>query len=165
MKINEFRWTSLAMTMALVISMMVLTSCGDDEPDGEASIVGQWEMTNINVLKTTNYEDIASSFAEVDAVVYEFREDRTMIQYVQKHGKWYIAGKALYTLHPEDTKYGLINFDCYESVGVAISCFNRGSITYEYSLTRKSLSLNAAVSRIDMKFKPTSGVTATEYNQ
>ena len=165
MKKMKYRWALLAMVVALATSMMTLNSCGDDEPDGEASIVGQWEMSNIKVLKNNNLDKMSAYFTEVDAVVYDFQEDKTLIQYVQKHGKWYIAGKARYTLNPLGPKYGTVNLDCYFNTGIPIPNFNSGVLNYEYYLTTKSLSLNAVIERIEMKFKPTSGITATEYNQ
>ena len=48
---------------------------------------------------------------------------------------------------------------------VFISSFNVGSINFQYSnLTSKSLTLTGAITHpYGLKFKPTSGVSATEY--
>ncbi|MBR6489287.1 MAG: hypothetical protein IKT03_02005 [Muribaculaceae bacterium] len=168
MKTIEFRWTLLAMTMALVMSMMALTSCGDDEPDGDVSIVGQWKLSNINVLKDNNLDNMSSYFREIDDIVYEFHEDGKFTQYVHKHDKWYIAGLGFYRVSPKNNNIGTVYIEFFLNLQhdyIPIPYFNISNMNYVYYLKSNSLTLSAVVERIEMKFKPTSGITATEYNQ
>jgi hypothetical protein len=147
---------------------IVLTSCGKDEPESEGSFIGQWELKNLDDLANNVQLSPYGVFSETDGIVFEFKEDGTMVQYLHTHNKWYIAGRALYRITKRiDKKSGWINFDFSFNIPVPIGIFNVGSANYVYSnLTSKSLTLTGTISHpYGLKFKPTSGVTATEYFQ
>lgn len=169
MNTSRFKIAFYAIVLVPIISLsisIVLTSCGKDEPESEGSLVGQWELKNLDDLANNVQVSPYGVFSETDGIVFEFKENGTMIQYLHTHNTWYIAGRALYQITKRnDKKSGRINCDFSHLQPVFINTFNVGSINFDYSnLTNKSLTLSSPLSHpYGLKFKPTSGVTATEY--
>ncbi len=169
MNTSRFKIAFYAIVLVPIISLsisIVLTSCGKDEPESEGSLVGQWELKNLDDLANDVHVSPYGVFSETDGIVFEFKENGTMIQYFHSHNKWYIAGNGLYWIVEQyDKKSGWINCEFSHLQPVFISSFNVGSINFQYSnLTSKSLTLTGAITHpYGLKFKPTSGVSATEY--
>lgn len=169
MNTSRFKIAFYAIVLVPIISLsisIVLTSCGKDEPESEGSLVGQWELKNLDDLANNVQVSPYGVFSETDGIVFEFKENGTMIQYLHTHNTWYIAGRALYQITKRnDKKSGRINCDFSHLQPVFINTFNVGSINFDYSnLTNKSLTLSSPLSHpYGLKFKPTSGVTATEH--
>ena len=168
MNTTRFKIAFFAIVLVPIISLsisIVLTSCGKDEPESEGSLVGQWELKNLDDLANNVLVSPYGVFSETDGIVFEFKEDGTMVQYLHTHNKWYIAGKCIYWITKRnDKKSGRISCDFSHLQPVFINTFNVGSINFDYSnLTNKSLTLTAEmIHPYGLKFKPTSGVTATE---
>jgi hypothetical protein len=168
MNTSRFKIAFYAIVLVPIISLsisIVLTSCGKDEPESEGSFVGQWELKNLDDLANDVQVSPYGVFSETDGIVFEFKENGTIIQYIHTHNKWYIVGKGIYWIVRRiDKKSGWINCE-FSMQPVPISSFNDGSINFQYSnLTSKSLTLTGAISHpYGLKFKRTSGVTATEH--
>ena len=168
MNTTRFKNAFFAIVLVPIISLsisIVLTSCGKDEPESEGSLVGQWELKNLDDLANNVLVSPYGVFSETDGIVFEFKEDGTMVQYLHTHGKWYIAGRAFYWIvKRNDKKSGHIYCEFDTAGYLFINTFNTGGINFDYSnLTNKSLTLTAEmIHPYGLKFKPTSGVTATE---
>ena len=153
MNTSRFKIAFYAIVLVPIISLsisIVLTSCGKDEPESEGSLVGQWELKNLDDLANDVQVSPYGVFSETDGIVFEFKE--------KKNGLYWIVEQY-------DKKSGWINCEFSHLQPVFISSFNVGSINFQYSnLTSKSLTLTGAITHpYGLKFKPTSGVSATEY--
>ena len=107
MNTSRFKIAFFAIVLVSIIPLsiaIVLTSCGKDEPENEGSLVGQWELINLDDLVNNVLVSPYGVFSETDGIVFEFKEDGTMIQYLHTHNTWYIAGRALYWITKRNDK-------------------------------------------------------------
>ena len=98
MNTSRFKIAFYAIVLVPIISLsisIVLTSCGKDEPESEGSFIGQWELKNLDDLANDVQVSPYGVFSETDGIVFEFKENGTIIQYIHTHNKWYIVGKGI----------------------------------------------------------------------
>ena len=117
---------------------MVFTSCGDDkdEPDSQ-SIIGQWELINVEELYGNEFND----------VVFNFRNDGTYSVLTKDEGEWYIYFEAEYQATPIDSKTGKGKYSWRHN-------HNSGEGDYWFEGKNLVISLEEGIYR----YKPTSGI-------
>ena len=163
MKVKSMLLSMLAL-LAISMTTMTLSSCGDDDDDDAVSLYKQWETDAANVDMPTE------TFSKV---VYDFTERGKIKMLVKlakdlgggktyKAGNWYTAEEADVTVTPTSDTEGFLTIrtnEEYTPIKSKVKMKEQYTPTIKYKLTKNTLILEFGETPVT--FKATSGIKSS----